>query len=76
MMQLDLFGTVEKRESHHTAWLARVHTADGWRCPHCAAIEPSDFTLGINHGYWEHTSDPAIPACTRRKKDSPCARTE
>ncbi|WP_041452411.1 hypothetical protein [Hoyosella subflava] len=68
-MQPGLFGTVDTRQAHHAAWIARVQVLSGWRCPHCGHIEPTDSTLGINHGFWEHTPDPVTPICARRRKD-------
>lgn len=28
-----------------------------WTCPSCGDVEPSEYTLTINHG-WSHTRDP------------------
>ena len=30
----------------------------GWTCPDCGKVEPSEFTLHINHGFASHYDEP------------------
>lgn len=50
----------------------------GWRCPACKVVEPSEFLLGINHGYHLHQPGhvPYIAGSSGERFGETCTKLE